>query len=826
MEISVKRTVIVLSLIAIALFAIACSKGDPSPTPTQPPAATATAVPTSSPTPAPPTATPVANPPQAQEILGTSAKAMQALTAAHFDMAITMKVRSNDLTLDIPVSLVGDFQAPDRSKGLLKIAFAFLNVESQVISVGGTTYITNPTTGAWEVSPGASAVFSNPSEFFTADTSALTGLTLVGEETVGGVQTFHIRGKAISGTFGDASGSVDVDYWIGIQDGYVRKLEATGPINPGLELSHLLTGVNTTNASMVMRMTLSDFNKPVIIEAPIVAPPAPTPVAKQYPGAPATVIEPGKTYTATIELAKGGNIVIGLYSNLAPITVNNYVFLARDGYYNGVTFHRVIANFMAQSGDPTGTGTGSPGYTIPNEFSNELRHAQAGILSMANGGMPGGRPTNGSQFFITYGPTSWLDGLNPDGSPKSCSEPQVACHSVFGIVLEGMDVLRSIAPRDPAFATAPGDAIRSITIQEYAAGQGPDIPLPEAVKPAASDMADARYMHVAAALHDGRTLVVGGIGQSGPLSSTEIFDPATNRWTTTGGTSQPRAIHSGVTLKDGRVLVSGGLNAAATAYINLAEVFNPATGAWTVTGPMSEVRGGHSATLLGDGRVLIAGGSTGQATLKTAEIYDPATSVWTRVADMAHGRDGHSATLLANGKVLVAGGADETTSSLATTEVYDPATNSWSSAGNLAAARSSHTATLLPNGNVLVAGGGIDPVGVIGTTEIYDAVANKWTGGAGMSTPRAGHSAVALKDGKVMVMGGLDNTPAPIAAAEIYDSATGIWVPAMDMPSVRILHRTLLLSDGRVLSIGGVGVNSLLASIALYDPATGRWAEQ
>ena len=121
-------------------------------------------------------------------------------------------------------------------------------------------------------------------------------------------------------------------------------------------------------------------------------------MAKQYSAPPEMVIDPSKRYTATIS-TDNGDIVIELFADKAPRTVNNFVFLAREGYYDGVTFHRVIKGFMAQGGDPTGSGSGGPGYKFADEFHPALKHDSAGILSMANAG-PG---TNGSQFFITYG---------------------------------------------------------------------------------------------------------------------------------------------------------------------------------------------------------------------------------------------------------------------------------------------------------------------------------------------------------------------------------------------------------------------------------------
>jgi len=165
----------------------------------------------------------------------------------------------------------------------------------------------------------------------------------------------------------------------------------------------------------------------------------------QWSESPAMEIDATKKYTATIRTEKG-DIVVDLFADKAPKTVSNFVFLARQGYYDNVTFHRVIPGFMAQTGDPTGTGRGGPGYSFEDEFHPDLRHDSEGILSMANSG-PG---TNGSQFFITYGPTPHLDDL----------------HTVFGKVREGMDVLRSLRERDPATDTEPGDLIVTISITE------------------------------------------------------------------------------------------------------------------------------------------------------------------------------------------------------------------------------------------------------------------------------------------------------------------------------------------------------------------------
>ena len=184
---------------------------------------------------------------------------------------------------------------------------------------------------------------------------------------------------------------------------------------------------------------------------------------QQWDSPPAMMIDASKSYTAVFELAKGDKIEIELYADKVPNTVNNFVFLAREGFYDGVTFHRVIPGFMAQSGDPFGTGRGGPGYRFDSEFHPDLRHNGPGILSMANAG---GISTNGSQFFITFTETGFLDGYNPDDSEKNCAAPGVSCHTVFGKVTKGMDAVNNISVRDPSTARTPGDIITTIRIVE------------------------------------------------------------------------------------------------------------------------------------------------------------------------------------------------------------------------------------------------------------------------------------------------------------------------------------------------------------------------
>jgi cyclophilin family peptidyl-prolyl cis-trans isomerase len=171
-----------------------------------------------------------------------------------------------------------------------------------------------------------------------------------------------------------------------------------------------------------------------------------SPSVNQYDAYPEMTIDASKQYFATVTLAKGGEFKIQLLPDKAPKTVNSFVFLARQGYFDGTTFHRVLEGFMAQGGDPTGTGMGGPGYQFENEDS-DLTFDKAGVVAMANAG----RDTNGSQFFITFGPADFLNGG----------------YTIFGQVVEGMDIVNGITRRDPDQSpTFEGDAIQTVEITE------------------------------------------------------------------------------------------------------------------------------------------------------------------------------------------------------------------------------------------------------------------------------------------------------------------------------------------------------------------------
>ena len=168
---------------------------------------------------------------------------------------------------------------------------------------------------------------------------------------------------------------------------------------------------------------------------------------RQFTACPPVTVETNRQYIATLHTEKG-DVVIQLFADKAPFTVNSFLFLVRNGWYEDITFHRVIPDLFAQTGDPSGTGKGNPGYYLVTEILPQLKFDRPGMVAMVNSGPD----TSGSQFFITYGPAAQFDGK----------------YTIFGQVLSGMDVLQQLTPRDaqPGQGTPPGDKLLGITIEE------------------------------------------------------------------------------------------------------------------------------------------------------------------------------------------------------------------------------------------------------------------------------------------------------------------------------------------------------------------------
>jgi hypothetical protein len=322
-----------------------------------------------------------------------------------------------------------------------------------------------------------------------------------------------------------------------------------------------------------------------------------------------------------------------------------------------------------------------------------------------------------------------------------------------------------------------------------------------------------RKAHTATLLPNGQVLLTGGDpcfefstlhgpdGDPCPLEETELYDPASGTFVSTGNMFFKRALHTATLLPSGKVLIVGGGNANA-------ELYEPATGAFALTGSMSVDRSTHTATLLSDGRVLITGGANSGAVLATAEIYDPQAGTFSSTggSGMTTPRISHTATRLENGKVLISGGLDSNDEPLLTAEVYDPVTASFTSTGSMHHHRSRHTATLLGNGTVLIAAGFGFGIGQFASAEIYDPASGTFTDTDSMRTgERDNHFASVLPSGKVLISGGDDSVTFNLSgqAAELYEPATGTFSQTGGMQAGRVRAAAVTLLDGRVLVTGG-----------------------
>lgn len=374
------------------------------------------------------------------------------------------------------------------------------------------------------------------------------------------------------------------------------------------------------------------------------------------------------------------------------------------------------------------------------------------------------------------------------------------------LVSVGSALLLSCAKEGPA--PTDGDAEASVAA-------------PLAVAPGwtpTASMATARRLHAAVLLGSGKLLVINGTNSGGFVTGAELYDPATNAWTSAGATGLQGNITQAALLPDGRVLVLTDGSA-------VGRVHDPVTGAWTATGPMSSTRGLPTLTVLDSGRVLVSGGSgSGGVRLTSADLYDPATNTFTPTGAMTLGRSAHSATRLQDGRVLAVSGTTGS-AQVPGADLFDPATGTWSEAAPPLVARQYASSTLLPDGRVLIAGG-FASGGVTAHAELYDPAANTWTATGSLAFARANHMATRLPDGRILVSGGALLNSAPQQVSEVYDPATGLWSPAGTMGVGRENHTATLLPSGKVLAVGGsssAGGLTYFASTELYDPGVNAW---
>jgi len=355
---------------------------------------------------------------------------------------------------------------------------------------------------------------------------------------------------------------------------------------------------------------------------------------------------------------------------------------------------------------------------------------------------------------------------------------------------------------------------------------------------ATGGMIQPRTNHTSTLLGNGLVLVAGGFDPGGaPKATSELYCPDTM----TAGPICPvpgqfrlvaspmpnsAARHTATLLSNGKVLVTGGGNA-------FAELFDPASETWTSVAGFGSVRSDHTATLLANGKVLLAGGSDGTgATLVSTMLFDPATTTFAAGPPLSFARERHSATLLASGKVLLAGGRAFSAGSyaaLVSAEIYDPVTNTLASATSMSGARFGHGAALLavPDNRVVLAGGSSDtlaaPTTSLSTVEIYDETLNTWTAltpANALQQTRREFSLNRLADGWLVAVGGVDTIDGTQrATSELFQPGAGfdIFAVGASMTVARSGHAATMLPDGRVLITGGTGVGGVVNSAELYN---------
>jgi len=233
------------------------------------PTATATPEPVPTPTPEPtPTPTPTLPSVSALELLEAAAAALLEAVSFHFDTEVEISIQSETLNVDIPITVIGDFQAPDSFHATMAVSLVFLVIDTEIISKDGTTYLKDPTSDEWVITPGGLELFSDPMELVRVDAGDLSDLVLAGVENLDGVDKYRLTATASAGTYSSSAGEFEVSFWIGVGDGLLTRVSAEGAILLSAEDSEAFGGIGMGEAMVSIVLTLSKFGEVVDIQAP------------------------------------------------------------------------------------------------------------------------------------------------------------------------------------------------------------------------------------------------------------------------------------------------------------------------------------------------------------------------------------------------------------------------------------------------------------------------------------------------------------------------------------------------------------------------------
>ena len=646
-----KATSLVCALIILAFLVVACGDDPeptptplptntpsptstptvtPSPTPTATPIPTPTATPISTPSPLPsptpqtatgPTATPPSSSPtpaqdSAAGIIDSARNAMAEAVTFALEIDIVLNVRTGSLQIEVPVKYAGDIHAIGYSSADLTVTIPFQVIESKLITTSGTNYIFNETVNTWERLPGDSPFFAGPSVFLGLDASDTIDLELVRSETIDGVETHVVSAKRPGVEIGGAVGDLHVVYWIGVDDGLLRKVEANGAVEfgedgvPGLDFS--LAGANAT-----LTARFFDYGKTVDISTPDLAFPR--------------------------------------FSHKAFLLDDGRVFvtdgLARTAY-DDPTLGTQIAipqTYDFETGLWALEGTAS-------ELHRQLQ--EESIIHHSSVKLSDGRILR-HRLQIDELWTEFVDEIDvfdpslnswtplPKPPTQRIGPDMVLLDDGRVLVLGGQDIVRS-SPQDVILPFVGTAEIFNPETNEWQQAATMEQPL---------------FRQAAVLLSDGRVLVVGGVSLEGMGAGSargEIYDPATDTWTPTEDMSIERGRPNAILLADGRVLVTGHQRFDFRATTGKVDIYDPDTDMWTAADELSQPSDRHSLTLLPDGKVLAAGGVypvvIDSSIYSTTEIFDPSTNSWSSGPELSEPRAYHSATLLPDGRVLLVGG--------------------------------------------------------------------------------------------------------------------------------------------------------------------------